>query len=364
MKTVKCIITLLVISLTSISCLKDNAPTSHYISHSMSNSGFHEERILKYQSSHRKDLNAMNNIKSKGSKIAYVCVTGQFSRLELQNKIEHLFYPLHKLGYSIYVGLALAEGPPKYTNTDSGARLSLQKSIGDAISQLRDVNGVESVRYLPPKLDNLQYNEHYRKQLGLFVRGKKNNTIYLRYRKNHSDDAINHARQYKTLQHCNDWTKMQRQADLLVRVREDVLIYKLDLQYILQLVDDGALVTSKCDQWRGINDKIAFAPGAHASKFFNSPYSEYVNFTVRHSTQYVGLNPEQLYKVAYAKRGFVLLSTKSLVVTKTVMSLKNVTELGNAKNCTVTANPFKIGISINCPLNALDELAYDAFCWK
>ena len=303
-------------------------------------------------------------------KSAYLCITGQLSRLEIHHKIRFLLNPLYSMGYSLYVGLALTEGRANYSNDNSGARLSLLKSINDVVTILQNVNGVKGVSKFTPSFEGLKSNPNYDKWLGNFTRrDRKGALIHGNRIKNQVELASNNARQFKTLQHCNEWPNLENEMDLLVRLREDVLFSRLDLPHVLRMVSNGAVVTSRCDQWHGINDKIAFAPGSLASDFFNAPYHEYIDFD---RTLYNGLwlNAEQLYKLAYKKRGFDLQSTNALVVTKTVTRIKstggmtdNVSGELLSGNCTVVANPFRHRSTRHCPMLNLDKLSYDAFCW-
>ena len=297
------------------------------------------------------------------NKNAYICITGQLSRLELRNKIRHLLQPLFLLGYSLYIGLAMSDAPPKYSNDNSGARLALKNSLSDVLRELRSVNGVKHVKHIPPSFVDLKSNPKYDKFLGNYTKRDVNGAIiHDNYITNQPELAVNNARQFKTLQHCGHWAGIEKVVDVLVRIREDVLFQRVDLRHILRLVDGGAVVTSRCDQWHGINDKMAFAPSSRAVEFFNIPYDEYLTFDNDiHKTEH--LNAEQLYKIAYERHGFNLTSTDSLAVTKAVTDFKPVSNRGSW-NCTVSGNAYQHVITKNCPWASLDWLSYDDICWK
>ena len=298
------------------------------------------------------------------TKKAYVCITGQLSRLELHNKIQYLLNPLHALGYTLFIGLALSEEPPKYSNNNSGSKLILKKSIREVVRELYKVKGVKQVKHFPPNFDHLSFNPKYDKFLGNYtIRDENNILIHKNYLSNQAELAVNNARQFKTLQHCNNWPNLNLETEIIIRVREDVLIHTINLPHILRLVREGAIVTSKCDQWRGINDKIAFAPSVRSSEFFNIPYKEYLLFD---NTKYKveKLNAERLYKIAYLKHRFNLRNTKAIVATKAMTNAKGDDNTGKYHNCTVSGNPFRLDLSANCPRHGLDRLSYVAFCWK
>ena len=88
-----------------------------------------------------------------------------------------------------------------------------------------------------------------------------------------------------------------------MRVRDDTLIHKIDL--VIDngtLVAGGAVVTSRCDQYEGVSDKIIFSQSTRASDIFLSPYEEYTLFdNSKHNISH--LHAQSLYKVAYSSLG-------------------------------------------------------------
>ena len=301
------------------------------------------------------------NKKKNPGKNVYICITGQLSRLELHNKIKHLFSPLHELGYSLNIGLVLSESTPQFSNKNNGAKMILKASTERVILELENVPGVREVRHFKPDFKDLQFNPKYDQNLGNYTIMGPNGLEHVNYLDNQLILAANNARQFRTLQYCNRWPKLDTNMDFLIRLREDVLIYKLDLSDILSMVQQGAVVTSKCDAWRGINDKLAFASSTRASDFFNIPYQEYLIFDYKkHRVQ--KLNAETFYKIAYKKHGFKLISTDSLVATK-AMTFFNPSSTG-ANNCSVIGNPFDLSLSKSCPKENLLNLSYSAVCWK
>ena len=300
--------------------------------------------------------------KSRRRRKAYICITGQLSRLELQNKINRLINRLNSYGFDMYIGLAMAEGAHRFSNDDSGGRLILKRSIKEVKDELNSLSGVLDVRHFPPSFEDIQFNPKYDKILGNYTVKVNKTLIHKNYLKNQAELALNNARQFKTLQYCNKWPNLEKEVDIIVRVREDVLIQHFYTRQVLYYVMRGAVVTSSCDQWYGINDKIAFAPSTKASDFFNVPYEEYLKFdNSKYNVE--KLNAEQLYKISYNNHGFALRSTPMLVVTKVVTKLKDDSLSSESKNCTILGNPFQLKYTKNCPRHPRG-VGYEAPCWK
>ena len=198
---------------------------------------------------------------------------------------------------------------------------------------------------------------------------KNNRIVQKNYLSNQPVLAENNARQFLTLRHCNDWPDIDKKTDFLVRVREDVFIVKMELDTVLTVLEGaastgrGAVVTSKCDAWRGINDKIGFASSDRARDFFLKPYQEYLIFDNKHFGVHK-LNAETFYRLIYIKHGFNLHSTHALLATKAKTSFVGVDPMtpGRGENCTVIANPF-MAMSTLCPQRSMEELSYRSTCW-
>jgi hypothetical protein len=241
---------------------------------------------------------------TNSKKMVYVCITGQLSRLELANKINKLLKPLHKLGYSMNIGLALTTDTSHFTNINNGDKMRLTTSIRQVTRWLLNVAGVEEVRhFLPQHSKDMYANLWYKAHLD------NDNSI---------SRVQNHARQYKTLQYCNEWSNIAQVTELTVRIRDDVLFERIDVPDIVhQTLHSAAVVTSTCDAWAGINDKVAFLPSSKAQQFFHSPYEKYLTFDAK----IPALNPEKYYNYVYSELGYPLQSVSSLYVSKAVTQL-------------------------------------------
>ena len=80
---------------------------------------------------------------------AYICLTGQLSRLELKNKISQIITPLHNMGFGLYIGLVISTGPTRYVNNDNGDKMRLFTSLSQVRQTLWNVSGVKGVKHFP-----------------------------------------------------------------------------------------------------------------------------------------------------------------------------------------------------------------------
>lgn len=197
----------------------------------------------------------------------YICITGQFPRLELSNKIEKVIKPLSKLGYVMNVGLSLrvfTPGSPAYfsNHNETKDRMQLIPTVRQAFNELLRVKDVEEARHFSPQHPG--YLRLYRKRRAGNLMAEDND--YTR--------SVNYARQYQMLQKCNEW--IPRDAVFAVRIREDALIKDINFSEVISLTLNGNLVTPSCtSNAHSINDKIAFFPASMAEKYFKLPFEGY-----------------------------------------------------------------------------------------
>ena len=210
-----------------------------------------------------RNVPAGQRVDGKNSSV-YVCITGQLARLELRNKIERLFKPLIERNFRLFIGLALTtEESPQFTNDDNGDRMQLYSGIPQVWRALTKVKGIEKVRHFSkvnrgPTVKSPKININYQKSL--LIKPTVNNSM----------EARNNAKQIAMLQYCNYWPKILNEVSFFIRLREDTFVDRLNLDPVIRLAQGGAVVTTACDAWRGINDKIAFGPSSRASDFFYS----------------------------------------------------------------------------------------------
>ena len=278
----------------------------------------------------------------------YVCITGQLSRLELHNKIHKLFLPLHQRGYKVYIGLALtsADDTAFYTHNDNGDKMQLYTNMTQVKQILLNVSGVSGVRHFEKinSMGSIPFNENFLKSL--MNKTGINNTNYV----------TNTARQLRALQYCYQGTNMATDAALFVRMRDDTIIHDINFNSVLKQAQDGALVTTACDAWRGINDKMAFGPRSLAMDFFMRPFECYVSM----DKVFVKLNTEILEHQCYLKHGLKMVTTDDYLVTKkslTIVEKKKEHDDGDGDTiCMVKGLPFQ-NDSRYCPKTNMSNIA-------
>jgi hypothetical protein len=246
-----------------------------------------------------------------------------------------LFTPLHDRGYKLYIGLVLTVNTSaRYVNKDNGDKMRLYTSISEVKRSLMNVSGVIGVKHISNVTKNgkVYFNKFYQKSLWYV---------------NTSERVKLNAQQYGMLQYC-DQPKMTNSSSFFIRMREDTFIDSIELDPIIEMAQSGSVVTTACDAWWGINDKIAFGPSSLASDFFLLPFQYYLGFR----EVIDNFNPEQLYMHTYQEKGFNLTSTADFVVTKAVTSVKEENTVPQKYDndidaqkkklvCDVRANPFQ-----------------------
>lgn len=249
--------------------------------------------------------------------------------------------------------------------------MRLVPNVYRAEKLLRRLKGVKEVMHFPPRHEEkLFVNKKYQKMLD-------NDKSAFRVK--------NHARQYQTLQFCNQWPSIEKLTQMVIRVREDILFEMIDVGEIAKVVElQGGIVTSTCDAWAGVNDKVAFLPSSYAHDFFHLPYEKYLSF----DADIPQLNPEQFYKHVYQERGFPLRNISTMYVAKAItrriplmtgvgsdveISKKKKESNKNSKFCDVFANVHK-SFSPGCDHSLfrnpdgtanskLVKVAYKSRCW-
>lgn len=288
--------------------------------------------------------------KTSNKKNVFICITGQTSRVELRNKIKYLFKPLHELGYAMHIATVLSNGS-RYSLEDNGARVPLQLSILKIKHALKKVDGVQSVRNIMPNFANMSLNHAYNKTLDCAM--KRN-------------CAENNARMYYTMQYCYHGYNISGLTAFAIRIRDDLMFVKMDLKRAIKEVLEGKLVTSTCDAWHGINDKMAFIPSNKAKDYFLLPYRTYLTFNVSDVPvveDWPYLNSEQFFKFAY-NNSIRMKASDALVVTKAVTSRARSSKgLSDSRHsCRVKGNPFQK--YSNCPgFLSMANISYTTTCY-
>ena len=241
---------------------------------------------------------------------AFVCVTGQLKRLELESKIRRLLLPLLNTFKHVRVGLALSSGKTRYTNMQSNTFSDSSSfiSIGEAKAKLKRI-GVKAVHFEEPEFAHVELNSAIVNQYDKVGRG-------IQYRQSR---ARNHVRQYQTISTCNNILgRIDTVPDISIRIRDDAYISHFDVEESLRKLHfehtSMFIVTEDCAAWHGINDKFALVNGKESESLFVAPIKHYPAESV---PQWV-INPETFFMHSYMMEGLQTITSDSIeIVTST-----------------------------------------------
>jgi len=224
----------------------------------------------------------------------FVCITGQLPRLELANKINHLFSPwVRDHGAEFDVALVLTD-----TNHNSVQRMEQRDQEYYTVESVADeLNALEGVTVLNSNVDkqaqNPILNPYYAKQR---AEGTTMNATQVLER------VQNHVRQFQSLAECHHHLSQSGTAsdyDLIHRVREDSGYPSTpDLLHLHDVVTahPRTILSSDCQIHGGINDRGSFVSPDAAFDYFVYPilgmYTRPLPAEVR--------NTEQFLMVTYA----------------------------------------------------------------
>ena len=261
------------------------------------------------------------------------------------------------MGFGLYIGLVISTGPTRYVNNDNGDKMRLFTSLSQVRQTLWNVSGVKGVKHFP-ELDTLKrpyVNKVYKKVLTSKPHIRKQERAEL------------NARQYRMLQFCGNWPEAINDSVIFVRMREDIMITHVKLAPIIKMViDDDKIVTSDCDTYRGINDRMAFGPASVAKSYFDAPSEYYSEFNRSNVQRY---NTEQLYKDAIEAHGMTIEATDQFFLSKAVTKVDSrwwSKGRRQEKVCNVAVNPFQVDAPGNelCPKNVGNEISYMTVCYR
>ena len=208
---------------------------------------------------------------------AFVCITGQLARLELDSKVK-LIKPLLKHVDKMVVGLVMTGGKPNYVNPSQirGIRDKERDEVEmydfSSAKTYLESYGVDVVTGTPK--DGSAYGTNTPYQLKLsdkHIGGKRGEE----YRKNR---ARMHIKQFLALQMCGELMneeidKRDKKPRFVMRIRDDTMIVNLHIRRLLRTMKANrlAVITQHCATWGGINDKLAFVAPAAAEMYFKAP---------------------------------------------------------------------------------------------
>ena len=268
---------------------------------------------------------------------AFVCITGQLSRLELTNKISNILTPLSKFyNGQVDIALVLDVGGSYFTNVgaSSDADAKLAFSSAEKAVQMLHQNGFKQSRYIKFSPDSHPViNPAYLAQLG-GLRIQKQLINGLISSKDQLGVAEGHARMFASYEYC--LRALQRHANvangseqvntlgdeksvseklgeysIVVRLREDSVFAKpVHISYLARMVEKSkGIITSDCAHFRGINDKGALVHPSIAEAFFSSPIKHFLEPLVN-ATEVVNTETYLNY-VYHRKLQFPILSSRA-----------------------------------------------------
>lgn len=235
----------------------------------------------------------------KTTRRAFVCITGQLPRVELSNKVDHLFRPwVEQYGVHIDVALVLAgtdhvsvERRKRDEGGDGGSGESRSGDWGggEGYRTLGEVRA--ELEALGPGVVVLNADD----SLSVQSSDPILNPTYVRQRDesdphmSHEDTlerVRNHVRQFESLAACGrHLTEALSRGtgnhyDVIHRIRDDSGYYRpVDFDHVMGLVtnrwpprgSDRVIVSSHCAEHRGINDRGSFVSPAAAHTYFHAP---------------------------------------------------------------------------------------------
>lgn len=210
-----------------------------------------------------------------------VCITGQLCRLELANKNHFFFQHLKEQGQYFHLIAVLQAGDNcGYTN-DFNQGTSIFHTLQEVDDWMEFYNIDGSA--MDPQLPSPIIQERYVHSLD--KRGKLNET----------SRAMNHYKQWKSLEHCYSSLQERHDFDVFVKLRDDsVFVSRIQLSAIILAQQQNSISYSarrelfvpSCLSWGGINDKSAVVLSGAAFDFFNGPlrvYTEHFDDIACHS---------------------------------------------------------------------------------
>jgi len=204
---------------------------------------------------------------------AFVCITGQLSRLELDGKIDNLFEPLHYT-HDIDVAFVLSAGKTTFVakrndrifhgavptfSTLTEIRARIPRKFGMVRTQ--QIEQPESPILVSEYVDSLD-------------KSSSNRTLK-------EERSRSHIRQWYVYQKClglmDQFEKVvKRRYSIVMRMREDLFFARpVDIDYVLGNVWRQILVVQRCDSWGGMNDKLVILHRGTAVKYFTTPLQQF-----------------------------------------------------------------------------------------
>ena len=210
---------------------------------------------------------------NSSSRRAFVCVTGEMTRLEVENKIKNLFSPMQDAGFDLDVALVVSASPTgtaKAMTTDSAP---FGTDFGDSVKALQKANIHVHTNGSYP------FVEEYVSYLRKFQDGSPMAEQEVL--------AKNHARIFDSYRRCLEYADEAEAAaqskgddiktpyyDVFLRLQGDVgLQSQIDQRILTDAFPppSNSIVVSECRSWNGMNDRLAIVSPDVARRYFQRP---------------------------------------------------------------------------------------------
>lgn len=222
---------------------------------------------------------------------AFICITGQVSRLELDYKVRTLLIPLRDAGYTTDVALVLSENTNNTYWTKPKQKIKAGHSpsfasFADAVSHIREKGFHVTTRAPYTPLDKPVLRDEYVERLRKKTREEKL-----------LNRAENHARIWGSWTQCyKEMIQSNAQYDFVIRIREDHgFTRKFEIEKILPDLKPSTFVSTDCSIHGGVNDRFAIVATDSAYDLFHAPFETLYRGNISDSIH----NPETFIFEAY-----------------------------------------------------------------
>jgi len=215
---------------------------------------------------------------------AFLCITGQLSRLEMDTKLRFFVTPNREL-HEIDVAFVLDTNSTHSTNNvvPRGA----VASPSEIVLSVEEAGATVLFFNSQKQTENPTVSQIYLKQL--------NKRKFLPEQR--LERAQNHYRQYEASSRCRI-PHLSHIYDMYIRLRDDTMF---TTQFILSPLPEGIHVP-RCNSWGGINDRGAIVVGLHNAVIYFSIIDRFMTFdrTFKPERRRAIFNPETFFAESMA----------------------------------------------------------------
>ena len=204
---------------------------------------------------------------------AFVCITGQLSRLELDGKIDNLFQPLYNT-HDIDVAFVLSTGKATFVAKRNDrifhGAVPTYSTFKEVRAKIPRKFGMVRTQQIEQPESPILVSEY----VDLLDKNSLNHTLK-------EERSRSHIRQWYVYQKClgmmDRFEKVvKKRYSIVMRMREDLFIaHPVDIDFVLENVWGKILLVQRCDSWGGMNDKLVILHRGTAVKYFTTPLQQF-----------------------------------------------------------------------------------------